>query len=224
MNDFEKLRRVMVENHLKRRGIRDAEVLRAMSEVPRERFLPPGMRAFAYDDAPLPIGEGQTISQPYIVALMTELLELNAADRVLEVGTGSGYAAAVLGRVVDTVYTIERHERLADAAVAVYGRLGYDNIHVIRGDGSLGYSRRSPYDAIVVTAAAAEVPPDLRGQLTVGGRLVIPVGSQRAQVLVRIRRVDEASFSHENHSDVRFVPLVGADAGEEAPVPWRAPA
>jgi protein-L-isoaspartate(D-aspartate) O-methyltransferase len=186
-----------------------------MEEVPREMFLPPELAQLAYNDSPLPIGESQTISQPYIVAVMTEMLELKRDDRVLEVGTGSGYAAAVLSRIVDQVHTIERLPRLAEAARETLRRMGYDNIHVHLGDGSLGWPEHAPYDAIVVTAGSPDVPRSLRNQLAVGGRLVIPIGSGLVQDLVRIRRTGKADFERENLLGVRFVPLVGDEGWKD---------
>jgi protein-L-isoaspartate(D-aspartate) O-methyltransferase len=210
MVSIENQRTRMIDKHLKGRGIRDRAVLQAMAEVPREAFLPDEMREAAYQDAPLPIGEGQTISQPYIVAVMTQLLEPRRTDRVLEVGTGSGYAAAVLSRIVEMVYTLERHASLARSAQAVFDRLGYDNIHVREGDGTLGWPEESPFEAIVVTAGACGVPEPLKRQLAIGGRLVIPVGSREVQKLRHIRRTGEDRYEEERHLAVRFVPLVGS--------------
>ncbi|MBA3013466.1 MAG: protein-L-isoaspartate(D-aspartate) O-methyltransferase [Proteobacteria bacterium] len=204
-------REEMVSDHLLNRGIRDAKVIKAMREVPREAFVDEGMAAFAYDDRPLPIAEGQTISQPYIVAYMIEALELASVDRVLEIGTGSGYAAAVLSRIVDTVYTVERLTGLAESARRRFQMLEYTNIVIYQGDGTLGWPEHAPYDAIVVTAGAPEVPKPLLDQLAIGGRLVIPVGSSSyLQELVRVRRVGEHDFSTETLCGVRFVPLIGA--------------
>ena len=194
------LRRDMVAHQIQERGVRSAAVARAMREVPREEFMSEEMREFAYADSPLPIGEGQTISQPYIVAYMTEALELEGRERVLEVGTGSGYAAAVLAHTAGEVYTIERHPSLARSARATLERLGYRNVHVIAGDGTRGYPEAAPYDAIVVAAGGNEVPPALKSQLAVGGRLVIPVGpTPREQRLVRVTRVTEKHYEEESH-------------------------
>jgi protein-L-isoaspartate(D-aspartate) O-methyltransferase len=209
MEKLERYRKIMIENHLKARGIKDAEVLRAMEKVPREKFLPETMVEFAYEDSPLPIGEGQTISQPYIVAVMTELLELKQDDRVLEIGTGSGYAAAILSQIVDEVYTVERHQSLANEAKEKFRDMGYDNIYVSHGDGTLGWPEHGPYNAIVVTAGAPEIPESLKEQLAIGGRLVIPTGSARAQELVRMRKIGKDDYEREEHLSVRFVPLVG---------------
>ena len=217
MRDFAALRDMMVTEQLEARGIRDPAVLAAMREVPREEFVPAELAGHAYDDNPLPIGEGQTISQPYMVAYMTEALELARTDRVLEIGTGSGYAAAVLGRLVSEVHTVERIAALATTARARLLGLGYDNVHVHLGDGSMGWPGEAPYDAIVVTAGAPQVPQPLLEQLAVGGRLVIPVGTHtRLQTLVRVRRVGETEYRQESHFDVMFVPLIG-EAGWEYP-------
>jgi protein-L-isoaspartate(D-aspartate) O-methyltransferase len=217
MHDFDALRTLMVERQLKARGVKDPAVLEAMRAVPRERFVPPELAGHACDDNPLPIGEGQTISQPYMVAYMTEALEPTPTTRVLEIGTGSGYAAAVLSRVVAEVYTVERIAVLAEAARKRLASLGYDNVHVHLGDGSLGWPENAPYDAIVVTAGAPDVPKPLLDQLTVGGRLVVPVGPDpRLQTLVRVRRVAENEFFREDHFGVMFVPLIG-DAGWKSP-------
>jgi len=201
----------MIREHLLGRDIRDQAVIRAMAAVPREAFVPEEMVDLAYEDYPLPIGEEQTISQPYIVAYMTEALELSATDRVLEIGTGSGYAAAVLSRIAATVYTVERIQTLACAARERLEQLGYVNILVHEGDGTLGWADHAPYDAIVVTAGAPEVPKPLLEQLAVQGRLVIPVGpTPNLQLLVRVRRVAEHDFRREELCGVRFVPLIGA--------------
>ena len=217
MTDSSIARRRMVAEQIHARGAVSAAVTRAMTEVPREEFLSEEMREFAYTDSPLPIGEGQTISQPYIVAYMIAALELEGGERVLEVGTGSGYAAAVLGRIAGEVHTIERHAALAREARAVFQRLGYGNIHVIDGDGTRGWPAAAPYDAIVVTAGGNEAPPSLCNQLAIGGRLVIPVGpTPREQRLVRITRTGETSFEQEELLPVRFVPLIGEEGWQEA--------
>lgn len=207
---LEKLRDIMIEKHLKARGVKNPVVLQAMREVPREAFVPEDMAEFAYEDSPLPIGQGQTISQPYIVAVMTELLEPSENDRVLEIGTGSGYAASILSRIVREVYTVERYEELAETARNRFRRLGYDNIHVLHGDGSLGWPEHAPYDAVLVTAGAPNVPQPLKEQLAVGGRLVIPTGSGLAQRLLLIRRTSKNEYQEAYSFGVRFVPLVGA--------------
>ena len=200
----------MVRDQIARRGVSSELVLEAMRQVPRERFLPPGRADFAYDDSPLPIGQGQTISQPYVVAYMADALKLAGGEKVLEIGTGSGYAAAVLAEIVDQVYTIERIKGLADRARVVLDALGYDNVHVRHGDGTLGWPEEAPFDGIVVTAGAPYVPEALQQQLGVGGHLVIPVGSNHAyQHVLRVTRHDGDEFDTEQLLPVRFVPLVG---------------
>lgn len=216
MADVVSARERMVRTQIAARGVHDRAVLEAMLAVPREAFLPEELHEFAYDDHPLPIAEGQTISQPYIVALMTAALELRPHDRVLEIGTGSGYAAAVLGHVAREVYTIERHAVLADTAAARLRALGYDNVHVMHGDGTLGWPEHAPYDAIVVAAGGPRIPEALEAQLAVGGRLVIPVGDDKSmQTMVRVTRQADGSLRREDLGDVRFVPLVGAQAWAE---------
>ncbi len=210
MSLFSAQRHRMLNEHLIDRGIVDQDVLAAMMLVPREEFVPGHLREFAYDDYPLSIGEGQTISQPYIVAYMTEALELSVDDSVLEIGTGSGYAAAVLSRIAKTVYSVERFGSLARSAMERFQKLGYTNIQVLEGDGTLGWSEHAPYNAIVVTAGAPEVPKPLLEQLAADGRLVIPVGPDPyLQTLVRVRRVGVSDYAHEYLCAVRFVPLVG---------------
>ena len=198
----------MVDLQLAKRGIRDARVLQAFRDVPREAFVPPDLAEFAYNDSPLPIGDGQTISQPYIVALTVDALRLSAGDRVLEIGTGSGYAAAILSRIAKAVYTVERLPELAEQARGRLFRLGLGNVFVHRGDGTLGWTDHAPYDAIAVAAGGPEIPRALLSQLAPGGRLVIPVGPEDAQVLMRVTRED-GTFRTEEISNVRFVPLVG---------------
>lgn len=211
MSDAESRRRSMVERQILGRGVRDERVLEAMRTVPREAFLPESLAELAYDDTPLPIEEEQTISQPYIVALMAEALELKPADRVLEIGAGSGYAAAVLSRVAREVYTVERHGSLAGLARERLRRLGYGNVQVLHGDGTLGWPEHAPYDAIVVAAGGPDVPRSLQEQLAPGGRLVIPIGSDpRTQELIRVRRTGPDQWEREDLGAVRFVPLVGA--------------
>jgi protein-L-isoaspartate(D-aspartate) O-methyltransferase len=201
----------MLNEHLIGRGIKNDAVLAAMMTVPREEFVAEQLRASAYEDHPLPIDAGQTISQPYIVAYMTEKLELSAEDRVLEIGTGSGYAAAILSRIVKTVYTVEHFAELARKAVRRFEKLGYTNVHVLEADGTLGWPEHAPYDAIVVTAGAPEVPAPLLEQLAEGGRLVIPVGDNAyLQNLVRVRRRSNTDYLREVLCAVRFVPLVGS--------------
>lgn len=205
-------RRRMVAQQVAARGVQDPAVLEAMREVPRDAFVAPAAVDFAYEDTPLAIGEGQTISQPYIVAVMAEAAEIGPTDRVLEVGTGSGYGAAILSRLAGQVFTIERHPSLAEAARDSLRQLGYDNVDVHVGDGTLGWSAEAPFDAIVVTAGGpSDPPPELKKQLAPGGRLVIPLGAtQKGQELVRLRRADDGgSFQEENLGPVRFVPLIG---------------
>jgi protein-L-isoaspartate(D-aspartate) O-methyltransferase len=213
---FSAQRHRMLNEHLIGRGIADPAVLAAMMLVPREEFVPPRLREYAYDDYPLPIEEGQTISQPYIVAYMTEALELSKEDSVLEIGTGSGYAAAVLSRIASTVYSVERFGNLARTAVERFQKLGYSNIHVLEGDGTLGWPEYAPYNAIVVTAGAPEIPKPLLAQLAMEGRLVIPVGPNPFdQDLVRVRRSGTDNFAREVLCGVRFVPLVGIHGWKE---------
>jgi len=222
--DFSKLRSNMVEHQIAARGVRSEAVLNAMRKVPRERFLSGRLREFAYDDAPLPIEAQQTISQPYIVALMTEALALEGGETVLEIGTGSGYAAAVLAEIAGEVYTVERVELLVEQARSRLAALGYKNIHVRHADGTLGWTEHAPYDAIIVAAGGPEVPDTLKKQLKVGGRLVIPIGADpRVQELVRVTRTLDDTFTTEDIADVRFVPLVGKEgwSPEEIPQPVR---
>lgn len=210
MVDFEHARKRMVEKQIARRGVRDRRVLAAMRQVPREKFVGSEFLARAYNDSPLPIAEGQTISQPFIVAHMTEVAGLGAADRVLEIGTGSGYAAAVASRVAAEIFTIERHQALAETARQRLGQLGYGNVEVRTGDGSIGWPEKAPFDAIIVTAGGPAPPAALKTQLTIGGRLVIPVGNDpRVQHLWRIVRLAGDQFEEENLGAVTFVPLIG---------------
>ncbi len=211
-SDFKKEREEMVEAQIASRGIRDPAVLHAMRTVPRECFVAEYQQDQAYDDGPLPIGEGQTISQPYVVALMTEAVEPKPGDRALEVGTGSGYAAAVLATIVAEVYTIERLGGLAQKARQRLASLGYHNVHVLEGDGTLGWPEHAPYDAIIVTAGGPRVPAPLLEQLAIGGRLIMPVGSaHRFQHLERVTRTAIDQYEHEDLEDVAFVPLIGKE-------------
>jgi protein-L-isoaspartate(D-aspartate) O-methyltransferase len=198
----------MVKEQLERRGISDVRVLEAMRKVPRHLFVDPVLAGRAYEDSPLPIGEGQTISQPYMVAVMTAALALEGGERVLEIGTGSGYQAAVLAELASQVYSIERIPALADRAQKTLKRLGYDNVTIRVGDGSLGWPEAAPFEAIVVTAGAPCVPPPLVEQLRVGGRLLIPVGSPQAQTLRRVVRKEEGVEQEELVGCI-FVRLVG---------------
>jgi protein-L-isoaspartate(D-aspartate) O-methyltransferase len=206
-------RLAMVHTQLAQRGISDEHILQAMACVPRHLFVPEGVRAQAYQDRALPIEEGQTISQPFIVALMAQALELSGAERVLEIGAGSGYAAAVLSLLAAEVYTIERWPALAEAAESRLHDLGYTNAHVFVGDGTAGLPAYAPFDAIIVAAAAPWAPRPLREQLTDGGRLVIPVGGRDEQLLLRMTRHGDEIRS-ERLSGVRFVPLIGEHAWE----------
>jgi len=213
---FQQVREQMVREQIEARGVRDERVLAAMRSVPREVFLQEGFEDLAYQDTPLPIESDQTISQPFIVAYMTECLDLDGTERVLEIGTGSGYAAAVLAEIAQQVYTVERYESLATSARARLARLGYDNVHVLHGDGSRGWPEHAPYDAIIVAAGGPEVPPSLRRQLAIGGRLVIPIGPTAwDQRLVRVTRVSEDHFDEKDLIPVRFVPLVGEEGWTE---------
>jgi len=205
---YQQLREQMVESQIARRGIADARVLQAMREVPRHRFVPQHLLASAYADSALPIGEGQTISQPYIVALMTEALDLQGEEHVLEIGTGSGYQAAVLSRLVKTVYTVERHSPLAQQAGTLLEELGYSNVQLRIGDGTSGWPEEAPFQAIIITAAAPEVPQPLVDQLAEGGHLVAPVGPAGLQKLVLVRKKGTRSTSRQL-APVAFVPLIG---------------
>lgn len=213
--DFAQLRETMVRDQIAPRGVRSKLVLNAMRKVPREVFVPEHLREFAYDDAPLPIEADQTISQPYIVAYMIEALGLEGGERVLEIGAGSGYAAAVLAQIASEVYTVERIEALAQKAANAITDAGYHNVFVLHGDGTRGWAEHAPYDAIIVAAGGPSVPSSLKEQLRVGGRLVIPVGrDQRVQELVRVTRTSETEYASEDLADVRFVPLLGEEGWE----------
>jgi protein-L-isoaspartate(D-aspartate) O-methyltransferase len=207
MNDLDTARQRMVESQLRSRGIADARVLEAMLRVPRHEFVPESYREQAYEDHPLPIGEGQTISQPYVVAAMLATLQLNPSDKVLEVGTGSGYVTALLAELAGEVHSIERHTLLAENAHNLLARLGYKNVNPITGDGSLGLPDAAPFDAIIVSAAAADVPHALLDQLGEGGRMIIPVGNAESQQLLFIRKINGQAVSSAREA-VRFVPLI----------------
>lgn len=204
---FQAARQQMVEGQLRQRDIRDERVLHVMATVPRHLFVPPAWRAQAYDDGPLPIGEEQTISQPYIVAVMTESLRLKGTETVLEIGTGSGYQAAVLSILAKKVYSIEIIPELAETARERLAALGYKNVEVIIGDGNLGWAQGSPYDAIIVTAAAPRIPLALIEQLAEGGRMVLPVEVGKEQHLLRLQK-REGQIIREDLGPVRFVPLI----------------
>ncbi len=204
--DFKKMRRQMVESQLRMRGIKDEKVLKAMEKVERHSFVPDNLKSNAYDDEPLPIGRGQTISQPYIVAYMTEALKLKGKEKVLEIGTGSGYQAAVLAELTKKVYTVEAYEELAEKAQHILDKLGYHNIEFQVGDGTMGWEENAPYDAIMVTAAPAKTPDPLIEQLKNGGRMVIPVG-QTFQNLVLYEKTKQ-KIKKKKLLPVRFVPLI----------------
>ncbi|MFP4061876.1 MAG: protein-L-isoaspartate(D-aspartate) O-methyltransferase [Halochromatium sp.] len=210
----EEERQRMVERQIEQRGVTDEAVLAAMRSVPRHAFVPADLRDRAYADSPLPIGHGQTISQPYIVGFMTETLELAPGDRVLEIGTGSGYQAAILGAMGVEVVTIEIIRPLAEQAAALLDKLGFDNITAIQGDGYYGYEELAPYDAIIVTAAAQHVPPPLIAQLKPGQRMVIPVGRAGwTQNLLLVTKTDDGQTRTRNLMSVAFVPLTGERNG-----------
>ncbi len=200
----------MLEKQIVRRGVHDPLVLKAILTVPRHRFVPSPMQAMAYNDSPLPIGEGQTISQPYIVACMTEALQLKESDRVLEIGTGSGYQAAVLAQIVNQVYSMEIIPSLAERASRTLKELGYGNVEVKAGNGYQGWPEKAPFDAIIVTAAPEKVPLPLKEQLKIGGRMVIPVGKfSLHQELMLLTRTGEDSWEEKRLLPVRFVPMTG---------------
>ena len=202
-------RKEMVEHDLKERGITDKRVLNAMADIPRHLFVEENLRKKAYDDHPLPIGEGQTISQPYVVALMTEALNLSSSDRVLEIGTGSGYQAAVLAEIARNVYTIEIRETLAERAAERLKGLGYKNIEVKYGDGYFGWKEHEPFDAIIITAAANHIPPPLIKQLKDGGRLIVPLGpTVYFQTLTLVEKLN-GDLKVKQMGSVRFVPMIG---------------
>ncbi|MFP3904499.1 MAG: protein-L-isoaspartate(D-aspartate) O-methyltransferase [Armatimonadota bacterium] len=207
-NRYKQARERMVEQQLRRRGISDERLLEAMRKVPRHEFVPPGARSAAYSDRPLSIGAGQTISQPYMVAYMVEQLEAGPDDRILEVGAGSGYQAAILAELADEVYAIEYLQELADKARETVQRLGYDNVHIITGDGSKGYAEAAPYDGIIVAAAAPKISPAWKEQLAEGGRIVAPVGSRGSQICVVARMVD-GELQTVSKLGCVFVPLLG---------------
>ena len=212
--DYTAERRGMIRAQLQRRGITDTRVLQAMREVPRHAFVPPEWRHEAYSDRPLPIANDQTISQPYMVAIMTQSLALQGHERVLEVGTGSGYQVAVLSRLAAQVYSIEYFPDLAETARAVLQRLGYTNVQVMTGDGGLGLPAHAPYHGILVAAAAPHVPQSLLGQLAEGGRMAIPVGSVASQELLIITRHGD-DYPQARSVPCRFVPLLGREGWTE---------
>ena len=206
MTNFQADREAMVETQIKARGIKDDQVLRALNKVARHKFVPEAMRKYAYNDEPLPIGKGQTISQPYIVAYMTEVLELTDKDKVLEIGTGSGYQAAILAEIAQEVYSVEIVEEHARRAQDILRGEGYKNICFHTGDGTFGWQKHAPYDAIMVTAAPARIPEKLQEQLKINGRMIVPVGDT-FQELVLINR-GKSKFKTKKLLPVRFVPLI----------------
>lgn len=213
--DFTQLRREMVQKQLVARGVQDTAVLQAMLAVPRELFVPREIRAAAYEDRALPLLAKQTISQPLIVAKMIESLELKAADKVLEIGAGSGYAAAVMSQIVTQVYTVERLPELVSYASYHLQKGGFDNVTVVEADGTLGYPTHAPFNAITAAANSPKVPPSLLKQLAMNGRLIIPIGKRKKQRLVLIKRTASNRFSKTTLSSVRFVPLIGEDGWQE---------
>jgi protein-L-isoaspartate(D-aspartate) O-methyltransferase len=208
MRDFESERLAMVEEQLRHRGISDPRVLEAMAKVPRHLFVPQDYQSSAYEDRPLPIGEGQTISQPYMVAIMSQSLELNGREKVLEIGTGSGYQAAILAELAGTVYTVERISSLTQSAQKVLGGLGYENILFRTGDGSKGWPEEAPFGGIIVTAGAPDIPQTFKTQLAERGILVIPTGPRYTQTLFKLTR-EGNKFIEEDVTGCVFVPLVG---------------
>ena len=208
---FSNQRVTMVELQLRSRGIRDERVLSAMEKVPRHDFIPESLRVDAYADMPLPIGSGQTISQPYIVAAMLEALQVRESDRVLDIGAGSGYVSALLAELAAEVFGIERHQQLADRARGVLQMLGYSNVQIIVADGSMGYPPAAPYDRVIASAAAPLVPPALIGQLSEGGRMVLPVGSPHMQQLQLVRKIAGETIVT-MLDPCRFVPMIGESA------------
>ena len=212
MTDFAKLRERMVREQIEARGLKDPALLTALREVPREQFVSPLQRAWAYGDYPLPIEAGQTISQPYIVALMIDAAGVREGDRVLEVGSGSGYAAAVMSRIAAHVVGIERQAELVVIARERMARLGYGNVEIVEGDGSVGWSRGAPYDAILAAASGSHVPQPLIDQLALGGRLVMPVGGTgEVQHLVKATKEEDGTIQQSDLGAVRFVPLIGEE-------------
>jgi len=212
--NYEKERLRMVEEQVVSRGVKDERVLDAMRKVPREEFLPEAIRGMAYADNAIPLGEGQTISQPFMVALMSELLELTGTERVLEIGTGSGYQAAVLAELCGKVYTVERIKLLADRARATLDRLGYRSVAIKVYDGTYGWKEMAPFDAIMVTAGSPDVPAPLLDQLKDGGRMVIPVGERYSQTLLKIVKTPEGAVTQRSIPCV-FVPLIGNHGWKE---------
>jgi protein-L-isoaspartate(D-aspartate) O-methyltransferase len=212
---YDHLREMMVESQLIPRGIRDERVLDAMRRVPRHLFVEELIRHSAYDDMALPIGEGQTISQPYMVAIMTELLELKGSEKVLEIGTGSGYQAAILAELAHEVYTVERIPVLTKRAKETLLSLGYENVHLETGDGTLGLPEEAPFNRIIVTAASPKIPDPLLDQLAIDGVLIAPVGSRFSQQILKIKRTKQGT-TEEYHTPCVFVPLIGEHGWKDA--------
>jgi protein-L-isoaspartate(D-aspartate) O-methyltransferase len=212
--NYEKERSRMVDEQIVGRGVKDERVLAVMRKIPRHEFLPEGIRGMAYNDSALPIGEGQTMSQPYMVALMTEFLGLKGTERVLEIGTGSGYQAAVLAELCQKVYTVERIKMIADKARATLDRLGYKSVAIKIYDGTYGWKEMAPYDAIIVTAGSPDIPAPLVEQLKEGGRLVIPVGDRYGQQLITVVKTAEGMITERSIPCV-FVPLIGNHGWKE---------
>lgn len=204
----------LVSNYILGQGVSDFKVIEAMYKVERHRFVPENMQPYAYRDQPLPIGEGQTISQPSLVAFMTELLALKRSDKVLEIGTGSGYQAAILGELVDSVFTVEIIAPLGNSAKKLLAELGYDNIHVMIGDGYKGWPEFAPFDAIIVTCAPSDIPQPLQDQLAEGGRMVIPVGKENTVQELLLLRKQKGKIIRESVLPVRFVPMLKEDGGK----------
>ncbi len=217
MQDYDKQRQIMVDSQIKARGISDEWVIKAMSKVKRELFIPPNMRQFAYQDRPVPIGEGQTISQPFIVAYMVEALGLKGGEKVLEIGAGSGYAAAIMAEIASEVYAIERIKELAQFAKNNLQNAGYKNVHIRHSDGTLGWEEKAPFDAILVSAGAPAIPENLKQQLAIGAHLIAPVGASfYGQDLIKITRTDKDRFKQEKLTKVSFVPLIGAQGWQDS--------
>ena len=217
MTDYAAEREAMVERHLKRRGINEPHIIEAFLAVPREVFVGPGQAHLAYGDHPLPIEAGQTISQPYIVALMIQAAEIGAGDKVLEVGAGSGYAAAVISRIAGKVIGIERQQDLVPIARERLQRLGYDNVEIVEGDGTRGCPEHAPFEAILAAASGSHVPKALIEQLANGGRIVMPVGDPGwVQELVKVKKQPDGTLERENLGGVRFVPLIGEQGWKDA--------
>ena len=212
MSDFTMLRERMIDRQIAARGLDNPTLLAAFRAVPREEFVSSEYAEHAYQDSPLPIESGQTISQPYIVALTIDAAGIKAGDKVLEVGAGSGYAAAVIGRIADRVVAVERHHRLVELAQERMQRLGYDNVRIVEGDGTLGWPEEAPFDAIVAAASGSHVPKSWLEQLKPGGRIVMPIGDPgSSQTLIKVTKREDGSLEREDLGGVRFVPLVGQE-------------